>query len=94
MIHATVSDPAAFAAYKALSTAAADAHGGRFLARGGASQTVEGGARDRHVIIEYPTYDAALAAYHSPEYAAARASRDGVAVFDVIVVEGVIDAPG
>jgi len=91
MIHASVSDPAAFEAYKALSTVAADAYGGRYLTRGGASEIVEGGSRDRHVIIEYPTYAAALEAYRSPQYAAARAARENAAVFDVVVVEGLPD---
>ncbi len=42
--------------------------GGRFLVRGGKFTGVEGQARSRNVVIEFPDYDTALACYHSPEY--------------------------
>ncbi len=47
--------------------------GGRFLARGGEFQALEGTARQRHVIIEFDSYETALAYYHSPDYQAAAA---------------------
>ena len=39
-------------------------------------------------MIEFPSYQAALACWNSPEYKAAKAKRDGHAMADIIVIEG------
>jgi uncharacterized protein (DUF1330 family) len=62
-------------------------YGARFLVRGGAYRVVEGEARSRNVVIEFPTYEAALECWDSPEYQAAKAERDGHAVADIIIIE-------
>jgi len=49
---------------------------------------VEGTVRSRSVVIEFPSYAAALACYRSPGYQAAAAHRKGRAEFDLIVAEG------
>jgi uncharacterized protein (DUF1330 family) len=49
---------------------------------------VEGKARSRNVVVEFPSYQAALACYRSPENQKAKALRDGKAEFDLVVVEG------
>lgn len=86
--HVTVTDSAAYAGYQALAPAAFAAHGARFLARGGAAEVLEGPALDRHVVIEFPSLAAARDCYHSPEYQAARARRDGACTAHVVIVEG------
>lgn len=86
--HVTVTDPAAYAGYQALAPAAFAAHGARFLARGGAHAVMEGPELDRHVVIEFPSLQAAKACYASPEYQAARARREGAATAHVVIVEG------
>lgn len=86
--HVTITDPAAYAGYQALAPAAFAAHGARFLARGGAAEVLEGPALDRHVVIEFPSLAAARDCYHSPEYQAARARRDGACTAHVVIVEG------
>ena len=86
--HVTMTDPEAYRGYQALAPAAFAAHGARFLARGGAHEVLEGPALDRHVVIEFPSLAAARACYHSPEYQAARARREGAAVAHVVIVEG------
>ncbi|WP_430465611.1 DUF1330 domain-containing protein [Tabrizicola sp.] len=86
--HVTVTDPAAYQGYQALAPAAFAAHGARFLARGGAHEVLEGPVLDRHVVIEFPSLAAARACYHSPEYQAAKARRDGAATAHVVIVEG------
>lgn len=86
--HVTVTDPEAYTGYQALVPAAFAAHGARFLARGGAHEVLEGPALDRHVVIEFPSLAAARACYHSPEYQAAKARRDGAAMAHVVIVEG------
>ena len=62
--------------------------GGRFLTRGGKSETPEGQTRSRVVVIEFPNYAAALECYRSPEYAKAMALREGKSVMDLTIVEG------
>jgi uncharacterized protein (DUF1330 family) len=62
-------------------------YGARFLVRGGQYRVAEGDARARNVVIEFPTYEAALECWDSPEYQAAKAERDGHAVADIIIIE-------
>jgi uncharacterized protein (DUF1330 family) len=62
--------------------------GARFLVRAGRFETLEGGSRSRNVVIEFPSYEAALDCYRSPGYQAAMALRQGAGVCDLVVVEG------
>ncbi|SEN92190.1 Uncharacterized conserved protein, DUF1330 family [Paracoccus alcaliphilus] len=87
--HVTVTDPAAYAGYQALAPAAFARHGAQFLARGGLSETLEGPSLDRHVVIAFPSLQAARDCYHSPEYQAARAARDQACIAHVVIVDGV-----
>jgi uncharacterized protein (DUF1330 family) len=83
-----VTDPEGYKAYVAANAVAFRKYGGRFLVRGGASETPEGQARSRVVVIEFPSHADALACYRSPEYAAAMALRQGKAILDLTIVEG------
>jgi uncharacterized protein (DUF1330 family) len=49
---------------------------------------MEGKARGRIVVLEFPSYEAALACYHSPNYRAAKQIREGKAEADIVVIEG------
>ena len=60
----------------------------RFLVRGGRQEVMEGKVRSRCVIMEFPSYEAALACYRSPEYQAAKALRQGKGEIDLIVNDG------
>ena len=62
-------------------------YGGRYLVRGGTREVVEGKVRARTVVLEFPSYQAALDCYRSPEYQAA-VLRQGKAEFDLVVIEG------
>jgi uncharacterized protein (DUF1330 family) len=62
--------------------------GGRYLVRGGKQEVTEGTARSRTVVLEFPSFDAALACYRSDDYQAAKKYRDGNAVLDLVIVEG------
>ncbi|MFZ0422571.1 MAG: DUF1330 domain-containing protein [Xanthobacteraceae bacterium] len=86
--HADVTNPEGYKAYMAADMAPFGKFGGRFLVRGGARDVPEGRVRGRTVVLEFPSYDAALACYRSPDYQAAKKLRDGNADFDLIVVEG------
>lgn len=88
IVRADVTDPEGYKAYVAANMAPIGKHGGRFLVRGGSFELFEGAARSRSVVVEFPSYEAALACYRSPEYQAAAALRQGKAEFDFVVIEG------
>jgi uncharacterized protein (DUF1330 family) len=85
---ADVTDPEGYKAYVAENAKAFRRYGGRFLTRGGPSQTPEGRTRSRVVVIEFPTYAAVVECYRSPEYATAMALRQGKSVMDLAIVDG------
>ncbi len=58
---ADVIDEAALAEYAKLAKPAIEGHGGRYLARGGRHVTLEGRAQQRHVILEFDSFEAAQA---------------------------------
>jgi uncharacterized protein (DUF1330 family) len=63
-------------------------YGARLIVRGGKFESVEGQARSRNVVIEFPDYATALACYRSPEYQANIKVRQPHSVADLIVIEG------
>ena len=86
----TVHDPALFEQYKKLAPASIKAYGGRYLARGGAAEALEGDwTPNRVVILEFDSIDKAKNWLNSPEYREARAMRLQAATSHAIVVEGV-----
>ncbi|WP_333683518.1 DUF1330 domain-containing protein [Pontibaca methylaminivorans] len=87
--HITVRDPEAYKDYVALDTPILERLGGRFVVRGGQAEVVEGETNERHVVIEFPSYRAALDAYNDPDYQAAAAIRRRAAESVMLVVEGV-----
>ena len=86
--HVDVSDPGGYQAYMAADMAPFGKFGGRFLVRGGAREVAEGTVRSRTVVLEFPSFAAALECYSSPDYQAAKRLRDGRAEFDLVAVEG------
>jgi uncharacterized protein (DUF1330 family) len=88
VVRVDVSDPDKYAAYVADNGEALHKYGARFLVRGGSFETLEGTARPRNVVLEFPSYQAAVDCYRSPEYQRAKAHRDGAAEFDLIIIEG------
>ena len=83
-----VTDMDAYKAYVAANAEAFRTFGGRFLVRGGTFECVEGAARQRNVVIEFESYEQALACYRSDAYAHARGLREKASVSDLIVIEG------
>jgi uncharacterized protein (DUF1330 family) len=88
LAHVDVSDPEGYQAYVAANAEAFRKYGAKFLVRGGQSETVEGTARARHVVLEFKDYATALACYRSAEYQKAIALRRPHAAVDLIVIEG------
>jgi len=87
--HVTVSDPDQYKVYAEAAPVAFRKYGATILARGGASEQMEGEGRPRNVVIEFPSFQAAIDCYNSPEYQRAKASRAGAGVAEIVLVEGV-----
>ena len=85
--HVEVTDPDAYARYAALATEAIAEHGGVFLARGGRHRQMEGRDRPRNVVARFPSFEAAVACYHSPRYQEALGHARGAADRDLVIVE-------
>ena len=68
--------------------AAAQAELDEVIRLGGAFEAVEGSARERSVVLEFPSYQAALDCYRSPEYARAKALRQDASDGDLVVLSG------
>jgi uncharacterized protein (DUF1330 family) len=88
IVRVDVADQEKYKAYIAANAAPLRRHGGRFLVRAGNYETVEGGSRSRNAVIEFPSYQAALDCWKSPEYQAAIKLRAPVSTIDLIVIEG------
>ncbi len=85
-----VTDPVAYEEYRRLAPAAIAAHGGRYLARGGATAVLEGEvAAHRLVILEFPDMARLKAFYQSAEYQPLVAMRQRAARSSFVAVEGV-----
>ena len=88
IVRVDVQNPDAYKDYVAANGTAFAKYGARFLVRGAPYECVEGEARSRNVVIEFPSRQAALDCWNSPEYQAARDQRLGHATADVVVIEG------
>ena len=86
--HVDITDAEGYKAYQAANAKPFGMFGARFLVRGGRQEVMEGKVRSRCVIMEFPSYEAALACYRSPEYQAAKALRQGKGEIDLIVNDG------
>ena len=76
--------------YRGLAGASITQYGGRFVARGGKTELIEGGPEPRRVvIIEFADADAARRWYNSPEYQAALPIRLANSRGRAFIVEGV-----
>ena len=85
-----VTDPVQYEDYKKWSSAAMQAHGVEVCVRGGKVEVLEGDWQpERLVVLKFPSFEAAKAFDASPEYGKARAARQGAAIMQMIVVEGV-----
>jgi uncharacterized protein (DUF1330 family) len=84
-----VADPAAYRTYVDRNTSVVNDHGGRFLARGGKTISMDGEPPKRIVIIAWENEDQARAWYTSAAYKEIIPIRDKAAKFRGFVVEGV-----
>ena len=87
--HIDVKDPVRYEDYKKMSPVSIEKFGGRFIARGGQCESLEGTWQPKRVVlIEFPSVEVARQWWASEDYAPARALRQATSVGDLIVVEG------
>jgi uncharacterized protein (DUF1330 family) len=85
----TVRDATTYERYKELAPPSIALYGGRYVARGGATETLEGSWRPtRLVILEFPSVERAREWWNSPEYAPAKALRQSCAETEILLVDG------
>jgi uncharacterized protein (DUF1330 family) len=90
VVQVEVTNPEQYAEYMKLSPGIIEKFGGRFIARGGRTTTLEGTpARGRVVVVEFPSFERAEEFYKSAEYEAARKVRAGAATAQFVLVEGI-----
>jgi uncharacterized protein (DUF1330 family) len=83
-----VKDPDVYETYKAANAKPFAEYGAKFLVRGGQQTPKEGESRSRTVVIEFPSYEDALACYDSEDYKKAMGIRVNAAAGDLVIVEG------
>ncbi|HEY3813704.1 MAG TPA: DUF1330 domain-containing protein [Caulobacteraceae bacterium] len=84
-----VDDPDAYEAYRSRTADIIAQYGGKFIVRGGKIEVREGEfRRNRMVVLEFPSLDAARTFYESPEYQAIIALRTRASAADIVLVEG------
>ena len=94
VVDARSSDPARMMEYRRLAQGAVEKFGGRYLVRGAPYTTLEGDWQpERLVVLEFPSMEIARQFYDSPEYGAARAVREGVSDFDMLLAEAYVSVP-
>jgi uncharacterized protein (DUF1330 family) len=89
VVRVNVTDPEKYSEYTKRTPAAVAAFGGRFIARGGTTETLEGPTETRRVVVvEFPDFEQAKACFASDQYAEAKSYRIGAAEMEVVIVDG------
>jgi len=89
VVYRSISDESAAKAYGALALPAVESFGGRFLTRSTSQiQTHEAGLQLRTILVEFDSYDIALAAHESAAYQKALQALGSGAERDFRIVEG------
>ena len=83
-----ITDPEKYKAYMEANAMPFKVFGAKFLVRAGRFENPEGSSRSRNVVIEFPSYQAALDCWKSPEYQKAIKLRLPVSSIDLVIVEG------
>jgi uncharacterized protein (DUF1330 family) len=88
IVHLDVTDAEAYKAYPPALLAHRAKFNTRFLVRGGAREVPEGKVRSRTAVVEFPSFDAAMSCFYSPDYVPIKKLRQGNAQVDLAIVEG------
>ena len=88
IVRVDIADPEKYKAYIAANAGPLGRFGAKFLVRAGRFENPEGTSRTRNAVIEFPSYQAALDCWKSPDYQEALKLRQSVSTIDLIVIEG------
>jgi uncharacterized protein (DUF1330 family) len=88
VVRVDITDPEKYKEYVSANAQPLGKYGARFLVRAGRFENPEGGSRARNAVIEYPTYQAAVDCWHSPEYQQPLTLRQPVSTADLVIIEG------
>ena len=89
VIDIDVHDPVGYEEYKKLAPAVVELYGGKYIARGGKTETLEGDwSPKRLVILQFESSEQAKQWLNSPEYSEARKKRNQTANSQMVVIEG------
>jgi uncharacterized protein (DUF1330 family) len=88
IVRVDIADAERYKSYVAANAPPLARFGARFLVRAGRFENVEGASRARNAVIEFPSYQAALDCWHSPEYQEVLKLRLPVSTADLVIIEG------
>jgi uncharacterized protein (DUF1330 family) len=89
IVNVRIRDQQRYPDYIAANKQAFDKYGAKFIVRGGNYEVVKGNSGERHVVIEFDSFETAKACFQSPEYQAALRIFETCADSDVVIAEGV-----
>ena len=88
IVRVDISDQERYKAYVAANARPLAMFGASFLVRAGRFENPEGSCRTRNAVIEFPSYQAALDCWHSPQYQQVIGLRTSVSTADLVIIEG------
>ena len=88
IVRVDITDLEKYKTYIAANALPLNKYGARFIVRGGSFESPEGTSRSRNAVIEFPSYQAAVDCWHSPEYQQAIKLRVPVSTADLVIIEG------
>ena len=90
IVDINVTDPVRYEDYKSLAAPTVELYGGKYIARGGKTETLEGDwSPTRLVILQFDNAEQAKSWLNSTEYSEARALRQQTATSNMVLIEGV-----
>lgn len=89
LIDSEITDPPVYNRFLEAARPVVEAHGGRYLVRGGATHVVQGNWTPRRpVVIEFDSVEQAKAWQDAPDYADLKRMLNRSSNTDVVIVEG------
>lgn len=90
VVDINVTDPVHYEDYKKLAAPTVELYGGKYIARGGKTETLEGNwLPNRLVILQFDTLKQAKSWHNSVEYGEAKSIRHETAISKMVVIDGV-----